>query len=328
MNRIEGVGKIKFSNWLRPTGWHVGLLLIVVGLLSGCGDELPVVDLSQAAENEVSPVEVNPSQDVPLRVVVGAMMSPEITREYYQELIELIAERTGHRVEFLQRRTCSEVNQLVRRREVDVAFVCAGPYTCGKEKFGMELLAVPVSHGRSVCYSYILAHRDSAVESFVDFRGKRFAFTDPSSNTGYLVPTYMLARMGETPESFFSESFCTQSHDNSIEAVADGLVDGAAVDSLIWEFMNSINPVHTSRTKIIAKSPPYGISPVVVHPDMDENLKQQFKAAFLSIHEDPAAVPLLKRIQIDRFAEGDDAMYDSVREMRHWLEERDLETNQ
>lgn len=305
--------------------WGAVLALAVAVLPVGCGNDRPIIDLEGTVVRDSSADTVGDARHATLRVVVGAMISPEITREYYQELMELVAERLDRRVVFSQRRTYAEVNELVKRHEVDVAFVCSGPYTRGREDFGMELLVVPVSHGQSVYHSYILAHRDSAIGSFAELQGKRFAFTDPHSNTGCLVPTYMLARLGKTPASFFRETFCTQSHDNSIRAVAEGLAEGAAVDSLIWEFMNTFDPSYTSRTKIIEKSPPYGIPPIVVHPDLDDELKQHLRAAFLSIHENPVAVPLLRRIQIDRFAEGEDAMYDSVREMRRWLEKRDGE---
>lgn len=305
----------------RIIGAFFAFLLVLVP--AGCSDERPTIKLDSNASGKLSSPAEQTDQQATLRVAVGAMVSPEITREYYQELMELIAARVGRRAIFSQRRTYAEINDLVKAHEVDVAFVCAGPYTSGRADFGMEILVTPVAHGQNVYHSYILAQHDSPVRSFADLRGKRFAFTDPHSNTGSLVPTYMLARRGETPDTFFSETFYTNSHDNSIKAVADGLADGTAVDSLIWEFMNTVNPEDTARTKIIEKSPPYGIPPIVVHPDLDSELKQRLKIAFLSIHEDMEAVPLLHQLQIDRFAEGDDSMYDTVREMRRWLDQVD-----
>lgn len=287
--------------------------------LVSCSDERPTINIGGNAAQKSSPSIANTDQQATLRVALGAMISPEITREYYQDLMELVAARAGRRAVFSQRRTYAETNELVRTHEVDVALVCSGPYTSGHEEFGMELLAVPVAHSQKVYHSYIIAHRDSTTQSLEDLRGKRFVFTDPHSNTGFLVPTYMLARLDETAESFFAETFNSNSHDNSIRAVADGLADGAAVDSLIWEFMNTVDPTATSRTKIIEKSPPYGIPPIVVHPELDDELKQRLKAAFLSLHEDQRAVPLLRQLQIDRFAEAEDSTYDSVREMQQWL---------
>jgi phosphonate transport system substrate-binding protein len=186
----------------------------------------------------------------------------------------------------------------------------------------MELLAVPVANGKTVYHSYFIAASTSPYTSFDDFRGKKFAFTDPQSNTGALVPTYMLALRGETPQSYFGEVFYSHSHDNSIRAVAEGQADGAAVDSLIWEFINKIDPALTARTRIVAKSPPYGIPPVVVHPSLDAATKKRLKEILLSLHTDPKAAPLLRKIQIDRFIAGDDAMYDTVREMSRWVEKK------
>lgn len=258
-----------------------------------------------------------------LRVAVAAMISPKETENSYFDLLRLIGQRLGREVQFVQRKTYAEVNELLARREIDMAFVCSGPYVEGHERFGMELVAVPVVHGATVYHSYFLVGRESTIQDLEGLGGKRFAFTDPGSNTGYLVPRYVLRRRGESPESFFSETIFTHSHDNSIKAVADGLVDGAAVDSLIWEFMNATSPVDTSRTRIIDKSPPYGIPPVVVHPGLDPDLKQRLRELFLHLHEDPDARLLLAHLQIERFVAGDDAMYDSVRQMQ-----RELKTQQ
>ena len=80
-----------------------------------------------------------------------------------------------------------------------------------------------------------------------------------------------------------------------------GLADGAAVDSLIWEFFNAINPLLVSQTRVLVKSPPYGIPPVVVPKELDADLKKQLKQVFLSLHTDKEAAALLAKIQIERF---------------------------
>lgn len=168
-----------------------------------------------------------------LRFAAGAMASPQTTRQQYGELLRVIADRVQRRALLAQRKTYAEINEMVERREVDVAFVCSAPYVVGRAKFSMETFIVPVTHGQKVYHSYILTHRDSPLNSFDALKGKLFAFTDPHSNTGCLVPKYMLAQRGETPQSFFAEFYYAYSHDNAIRAVAEGMADGAAVDSLI-----------------------------------------------------------------------------------------------
>jgi phosphonate transport system substrate-binding protein len=300
--------------------WPGVLLLFLLVPLSlilfACDRDNPRVDMAQVSNRSGAEQE---DQRPVLQIAVGAMVSPEATRRYYEELLRLIAERMGRRAVFLQRQSYAEVNALVKDRKVDLAFVSTGPYVQGHADFGMELLAVPVVQGRKVYYSYIIVHQTSKIKSFAELRGKKFAFSDPLSNSGAIVPTYMLAKRGETPKSFFKEFFYSHSHDNSIKAVAEQLCDGAAVDSLIWDFFQSLDPRLTGQTKIIEKSPPYGIPPFVVHPDLDSATKAELKKVLLSLHQQEAAKAVLAKLQIDRFAEGDDAMYDSVREMNRWL---------
>jgi phosphonate transport system substrate-binding protein len=293
-------------------------VVLMMAVCPACERQRPEIDLERNGSGAGAAKQDDRLPE--LHIAVGAMISPETTRIYYEELLSLIARRMGRRAVFSQRRTYAEVNDLVRKKEADLAFVCSGPYTQGKKEFGMEILAVPVANGTSVYHSYIIAGVSSSIASFSDMRGKRFAFTDPQSNTGALVPTYMLARRGETPGSFFGEVFYSNSHDNSIRAVAEGQADGAAVDSLIWEFVNRINPALTARTRVVEKSPPYGIPPIVVHPGLDPATKSQLKEILLSLHRDEQAARLLAKIQIDRFVAGNDAMYDTVREMSRWVE--------
>lgn len=296
------------------------LIIFTAVLLGACEKKRSEVSLEQPAV----PAGTARSTDVrpPLNIAIGAMISPEITMKYYKELLSLIAEKAGRQAVFSQRRTYAEVNDMVRKGDVDLAFVCSGPYTEGKKKFGMEMLVVPVANGESVYHSYIIAPKSSTIASMDDLRGKKFAFTDPQSNTGSLVPTYMLAKRGETPKSFFREFFYSNSHDNSIRAVSNGQADGAAVDSLIWEFINKVEPSLTANTKIVEKSPPYGIPPVVVGPGVDPDLKKRLRQIFLTLHEDGKAAPLLAQIHIDRFVVGNDAMYDTVRAMSSWVDKR------
>lgn len=254
-----------------------------------------------------------------LRVAIAAMISPETTKQYYGDLMRLIGKRLGRRTVFLQRKTYAEVNRLVEAKEVDLAFVCAGPYVDGHDKFGMEILAVPVVNGERFYRGHLIVRRDSNIQTLEDLRGKRFAFTDPDSNTGSLVPRYILAQRGLTPEKFFNETFFTNSHDNSIKAVSDGLADGAAVDSLVWEFMKSTDPEVVNRTRVVHSSPRYGIPPVVVHPQLGADVKAEMRKIFLSLHGDSEASPLLGQLRIERFEAGDDDAYDRVREMRDWI---------
>lgn len=294
------------------------IFLTLLGSAAGClGDR----GAKKISLKDLEPIETMPAEEgEPLRIAVSAMVSPEETFVYYKEILDYVSEKLDMPVELVQRETYAEINDLVKMEELDAAFVCTGAYVDGHDEFEMELLVAPVAYGEPVYYSYIIVPAESDVKSIENLRGKTFAFTDPLSNTGCLVPTYMLAVMNETPDTFFERYIFTNSHDKSIEGVATNLVDGAAVDSLIWDYMDATDPKYTSKTKVIGKSPPYGIPPIVVPKGLDPELKGQLQEVFLHIHEDEGGREVLDKVKIDRFVVVDDSTYDSVREMKVWVE--------
>ncbi|MGD9055841.1 MAG: phosphate/phosphite/phosphonate ABC transporter substrate-binding protein, partial [Desulfobacterales bacterium] len=227
-----------------------------------------------------------PTQNPAFRMAVAAMISPKDTFIYYRQLLEYIGQNLGREVQFIQRKTYGEINELLGNGQIDLAFICSGPYVVGKEKFGFELLATPEVQKSHFYQSYLIVNKDSPYQNIEDLRGKIFAFTDPDSNTGKLVPTYWISQMGERPETFFSKTIYTYSHDNSILAVAKSLVDGAAIDSLIWEYYHLKNPIFTSQTRIIRKSELYGIPPIVASSNLAQDLKDQIRQVLFSMHRD------------------------------------------
>jgi phosphonate transport system substrate-binding protein len=206
---------------------------------------------------------------------------------------------------------------MVEENQVELAFICTNAYVVGNEQFGMELLLAPEINGESVYYSQLIVPSSSAAQSLADLRNKVFAFTDPMSFTGRIYPVYMLQQMGETPEHFFQRTFYTYSHDRAIEAVADGVADGAAVDSLVLDYALQRNPALASRLRIIHTSEAFGIPPVVVPPTLPPRQKAQLRDLLATMHEDAAGRAVLRELGIDRFVAIDNAAYDGVRAIVH-----------
>ena len=298
------------------------LILVALLALAACGpQELPYVHLDQ--EGQPLPT-LQPGQPgrLPLRVAIAAVLSPGATFETYQPLLDYFSSRLNRPLELLQRGTYAEINELIRTGGADLAFVCGGAFVEGEREFGMEALVVPQVSGRTDYYSYIIVARNSPYQSLEDLRGHSFAFTDPLSNSGHLSPLWLLNQMDETPETFFGKTIFTYSHDNSIRAVAERLVDGAAVDSLVYDYTIARQPTYSARTRVIQKSGPFGIPPVVVHPQIDPALRAELQQVFLSMDKDDEGRAILKQLMIDRFVAGEPALYDSIREMasvlRNW----------
>jgi phosphonate transport system substrate-binding protein len=281
------------------------------------------VDNTNAAE----PVLADTTAGRPLQIGVAAMLSPEYALPAYGELVDYIGRKLGKPTKMLFTKDYASMNEMIKSRKVIAAFVCSGPYVEGHDEWGMELIAAPSLYGSTSYYSYIIVNVSCQLKRFEDLEGRKFAFTDPQSNTGKLVPTYELSLRHKTPETFFSDFIYTGSHDKSIEAVAEGMVDGAAVDNLIWEYMNKTNPLYTSKTKVIAKLGPFCIPPFVTYPGLDPAVKKKLRSILLEMHNDPEGEKILNKLFIDRFVIVDDNCYKSIREMDKWLKRENKKGN-
>ncbi len=275
-------------------------------------EELPYVDLSQ---REPLPA-IAPAQVVPLRLAVAAIFSPKGTMQSYSGLAAYLEGKLDRPVELIQRRTYAEVNDLIEQGKIDLAFVCTSAYVAGHDDFGMELLAAPEVEGEQVYYSELIVPAASPAQTIADLRGKVFAFTDPMSHSGRVYPTYLLwQQLHTTPEDFFSRTFFTYSHDKAIEAVAAGIADGAAVDSMVLKYALARDPQLKDKVKVIHRSPAFGIPPVVAPPQLSPRLKAELRQILLDMPNDPAGRQVLADLGFDRFTILDDAAYNTARQV-------------
>lgn len=298
-------------------------MLSLIGILLfplGCTEKPDYTKIDLANLEPLSSPSSPESSQAVLRVAGAGVLSPTEALQTYEQLISYLSQELNQPVELVQRRTYAETNDIIKSRYADVAFVCSFPYVTGHEEFGMEILVVPEIDGETVYYSYIIVSADSETRELEDLKGKTFAFADPLSNSGRLAPTYMLHQMGETPDSFFEKYIFTYSHGNSIRAVAEKLVDGAAVNSLVYNYIIAHEPAIAEKTRIIKKSPPFGIPPVVVHPALNQDIKSWLREILLNMNRDEAGKEILRDLMIDRFVLGSDDSYDTIREMANELE--------
>jgi len=294
---------------MRRLLWFVTLAIFLTGCRTDSSSN--VIALSRL---EPLP-ETVPAEVLPLRVAVAAVISPRGTIASYQPLLDYMSEKLHRPIELVQRRTYGEINDLVASGGVDIAFVCTGAYVVGSQQRGMDLLVAPQVNGEALYYSYLIVPADSPATGLNDLRDKVFAFTDPISTTGRLYPTSLVQALGETPETFFARTFFTYSHDKAIEAVANRVADGAAVDSLVYDFAVTRDPSLAQKVRIIHRSPPFGTPPVVVTPSIRPQLRAELQDLLLGLPDTPQGRAALAAIGVDRFVPVTDRDYDSVRQL-------------
>jgi phosphonate transport system substrate-binding protein len=219
-------------------------------------------------------------------------------------------------VQFVQRATYREITDLLRSGKLEFAWICGFPYVRNKD--ALTLLAVPVYQGKTTYRSYLIVPAtDHQSASIADLRGKVFAFSDRDSNSGYLVPVHELLALHQTPGGFFAKSFFTWSHRNVVQAVADGLAQGGAVDSYIWDILAQKYPALAAQPRIVRASSEHGFPPFVAARSVPPEEVKIMRDTLVAMPSDAEGARLLGQLRLDGFAAGEEAMFDSIAGMMH-----------
>lgn len=289
------------------------VIFLVVLFISGCTTpELPYISL---VDENTSDTNIAIESEHAIKLGIASVISPQATRIGYDDFVNYLEEKLDSPVILIQGKTYEETNQLIKEGKVDIAFVCSLAYVLGQNQEIMDGIAAPEVNGEALYRSYLIAKKDSSIQNLEDLRGKRFAFTDPDSYSGRLAVLYLLKNNGESPDSFFEKIFYTYSHDYSVKAVASGLVDGAAVDSLVYDQMKELELEEIQDLKVIKAGDWVGTPPIVVSKQISKELKDQLEDILLHMDDDSKGKKILTELNIEEFVPVDDRNYMLIDEM-------------
>lgn len=244
-------------------------------------------------------------------------MTPAFLHDQHALLAEwrvYLEARLKRPVEFIQRDRYRDTMDLLQQQKVEFAWICDYPYVMLKNE--VRLLSVAVNNDKPTYRSYLIVpKRDTRTRSVIDLKGSVFAYADPYSNTGYLVPRFEIKSSGADPATFFKRTFFTWSHRKVIDAVAAGLVQGASVDSYVWDSLSQVRPDITAKTRIAWKSEEYGFPPMVAHRNVPEADFKLMQDILLDMVNEPQGRAMLERLNLNGFITGTPKLYDRVAEM-------------
>ena len=231
-----------------------------------------------------------------------------------RDLERELSARTGHPISLVKRRTYQEIMGMLLSGQVTAAWICGYPYV--KERARLSLLAVPLYLGKPLYRSYLLARSDLPGDNLDAFRGRSHAFSDPDSNSGWLVTRHMLWKLNTTPDAFFGRIFFAYGHRNVVRAVASGLADCGSVDGYVWDVLAQQEPELTAGTRVIHKSDLFGFPPIANLTTASETpAVQALHAALLGLSEYTTGRAILKTLRLDGFAFESPSVFDGIAAM-------------
>ena len=307
----------------REVIWMGALGIVQLGILGTAASgfwnfktnqERPKIQLSQLQTPPKE--EANLEEKPEINIAVASVISPMENVNLYGDLLNIIGERVNMKVKMVQRQNYSETNRLIETGEVQLGFICSGALMgdIGTNQI-KQILVTPQIAGSTTYSSYIIAPSSSRVSSLLDLKGKSFAYMDPLSFSGRIAPQVMLKRKGYQPDSFFGQTLFTHSHDKSIRAVAEGIVDGAAVDSLIYDLTIARDKSILGKIKVVDQSEAMGNPPVVVSHKADPELIATLKNVLLTMHMDEQGRKAMALLHFDRFVHPDQRIYEKIQAM-------------
>lgn len=232
-----------------------------------------------------------------------------------------LSDALGDPVDLTQRRTYQEITAMLLDGSVDAAWICGYPFLQHRNR--LSLLGVPVWQGRPLYQSYLIAGVNDGAAGLSELRGGIHAFSDPDSNSGFLVTASDLARIGETPERFFARTVYTYGHRNVVRAVADGLARSGSVDGYVWETLSQVEPALTGRTRIVSRSEWLGFPPFAARADRADNPElKHFGQVLRNLGTTTVGNAALDLLYLDRIIDGDAALFDGIALRMSELEER------
>ena len=231
--------------------------------------------------------------------------------ELLTRLKSYLSRKCHEDVQLVQRRTYEEITSLLLSGQLDAAWICGYPFAQYRSE--LALVAVPEWRGKPLYQSYIIVHADRKAEAIDDLAGDLHAFSDPNSNSGYLVTAALLAERNQRPETFFKKTIFTYGHRNVVRAVASGLAQSGSVDGYVWEVMAELEPELTGKTKVLLKSEELGFPPVAcLRNRKDSQQIVDLKKALLDMRDDSEGKEILHLLRLDGFVEEPESLFDLI----------------
>lgn len=162
--------------------------------------------------------------------------------------------------------------------------------------------------------SCLLVAADSSIKTLQDLKGKRVAFVDRSSTSGYLVPLAALKQKGIDPERHFSQVVFAGTHGETQKLLATNQVDAIATNLATYNQQKEEGKGKNLR--IIWESEPIPHAPILISSDLPPELIKKLKQAFLTT---PAGLKDLMGAKSAGYTSVEDEDYESIGELRRQL---------
>jgi len=238
-----------------------------------------------------------------------------------QPLLQLLAERLNRPIKIIRPQSYQAVIEGILSQTIDFAIM--GPASYARARARDKRVDAFASFARkkgfitpqgSYYHAVLFTLNERGFHLIEDLKGKKIAYTDPASTSGFLIPKLTFSReVGCSLETFFGTSIFMGSHDRSIKSVVDGNVDAAFVSSARVDEAIQKETVLPEQIAILWKSQPIYRDPFVFSGGVNEMVRNQIKKIMLS--SPPQIDQMLNRMQLSGIVEVSNDDYQAIHDL-------------
>ncbi len=227
---------------------------------------------------------------------------PAVYENVFSDFLAHLAKVTGKRIRWFPAESYAAQVEAMRSGRLHVAGVATGPTPFAVNLAGFVPIAVMQRPDGNIGYALqLITHRDSAIKTITDLKGKRVAHVTPSSNSGDIAPRALFKALGIDPGKDY-EVLYSGKHDNSIMGVVNRDYDAAPVASTVLERMQARGMFKPGTLRVVYESAPFPRGPFGVAHNLTPELKAKIKEAFLGFEFKKSKLATEFK-DIERFAE-------------------------
>ncbi len=210
-----------------------------------------------------------------------ANAEPGADADLWQPLVDHLAQATGKQVQYVPYTSRSEQLRAVRDGRLHLAGLNTGSVPVAVNACGFVPVCAPGQGGSADAYKMVvIVPADSAAESLKDLSGKRFAFTQPTSNSGCKAALVILAESGLTLGEDYDYAF-THGHAQLMQAIADKEYAAGSTASDLLERAIQQGELDESKVRVIYTSEPFPTAALGMTHRLKPELAEQIAQAMI-----------------------------------------------
>ncbi len=246
--------------------------------------------------------------------VVSGVVSNSGSDHLIRDFADYLGRRSGYPLKPVFVDSYEKLSSTLKNHEGSLGWTCGVPFVEDNYHYGQKIISVPLFQGRPLYDSVVISTAQNKGKSLMDFRDGVLAYSDPRSNSGYVAPAYHLMQRKQEISQYFRLLLHTGNHENSIEAILNGLADVAAVDEYIWVNYRKTNPADAEALVELERFGPFPFTPIVANPSVADKNIARMRKVLAQMHQDPEGQALLKRFVLDGFVTKDSNFYQPLLE--------------